>query len=117
MTFRREMNDRAGAVGSQQISYKDRIADISCHKGVTRITREAVQVAQIPRISELIQSYNPARLTAEPVEDKVRADEPGPAGDQNCVCELQSPRLFGVSIDATASEPVPCSPRLNFKLP
>src|SRR5438045_8971173 len=84
MAFSGEVNNRAWSVRDQQFCKQLTITDIALEKLVTVVGRHSREVRRIARVSQLVEVHNTRSLIRQPVQDKVRADEPGPACHENC---------------------------------
>jgi len=78
-----EMHDGAGPMLGQQAVEQRDVGDVAVHEDVARVALQAVQVVQIARVGELVESDDAFVRLREPVEDEVGADEAGAAGDED----------------------------------
>ena len=85
VAFRGEVNDGTRAMHQEHLSQHLTIADIAFHELVSRICGHRGEVGRVPSISQLVQIDDGRRLAGKPLQNKVGADEPGAARNQDCV--------------------------------
>ena len=83
VALRRKVNHRPRTVALEQIVHQIAVANISLHKLMPRVFRQAGQVPQIPRISELVEVDDWSAFLRPPLQDEVGANESSSAGDQD----------------------------------
>jgi len=79
----REVDDRVRAVAREQVGDERAVADVAAHERVARVAADRREVAEVPRVGELVEVHDRLAGRREPVEREVRADEAGAAGDED----------------------------------
>jgi hypothetical protein len=83
MTLGSKMNDGAGLVIPQEISYQLPVGDVSLEEGVAVVREDRLEVANVPRIRKLVEIDDVTTFRGQPLEDKIRTDKPGSSRDKN----------------------------------
>jgi hypothetical protein len=88
VAFRSEMNDGTRAVLLEQRGDQRGVADVTVGEDVIGIVLKRSEIGGIARVGQLVQvDHFGGRLRSgsKPIQDKVRADESGTAGDENAI--------------------------------
>src|SRR6187402_503677 len=91
MALRSEMNDGAWLVLVQKLLNQGQVADISVYKDMPRIVRHGSEIPQVARVSQLVEINDATVSLREPMENIVRSDESGTAGDEDGIRHAQAP--------------------------
>ncbi len=87
MRFGREMHDPLDAMLAKERRHQRLVADGTLHENVPRIGGELAQVVAIARIGQRVEIDHEldgfCMIRGQQVMDKIGADEPGPARDEN----------------------------------
>jgi len=78
----REIYDRARPVRSQKPADEPAIGDVALHEDMQRFLGDPGEVFRVTRVRQLVQIDDRLAARREPVEDEIRADESGAAGDE-----------------------------------
>src|ERR1700722_4430724 len=77
-----EMQDRARLITVEQTLDKGLVADVPLLEMVARMLLHRGEVLQIARIRELVEVDHGRAHQREPIQNEVRANKPGSAGDE-----------------------------------
>ena len=80
-----EVHNRLRLILPEQRTDQFRIANIAAYKGIPLIALERRQVPGVPGVGQQVQIHHSPGAGLHPAQNKVRADEPRPAGHQNRV--------------------------------
>jgi hypothetical protein len=83
VTLGRKVHDGVRPVLSQQAIDELAITDITSYEYVIRVSFYGGKVAQIPSIGQEIEVDHPTLSLRDPIQNEVRTDESGSAGNQN----------------------------------
>ena len=83
MTFRGEVDDRAGTVFAQQMQHLVAIADVAADEQVSSVALDRLEIAEIARVGKLVQVDDRFVGAIEPVENEIGAYETRTPGHQN----------------------------------
>ena len=84
VALRREVDDGLRLVTPEQLVDEPRIRDVALDEHVVRVFLQIGERLEIAGVRQLVEvDDGQARTLAPEVPDEVRADEPGPAGDQD----------------------------------
>lgn len=75
MRVRRKVDDCPRLVPLQQAANQTRIGNVPVHKLVARVSVQSRQVAQAPRIGQLVQIDHVLPSGRQPVKDEMGTDE------------------------------------------
>jgi hypothetical protein len=93
--FGGEVHDGPRLVVTQQEIDQGAIADIAFDEAMARVVTESGKVRQIARVGQGIKGDDRLSLrrmlAGEPIQDEVRANEAGAAGDEDHVRETLTP--------------------------
>ncbi len=86
MAFSREVDHLGDAVLVPRRLHLAGVADVTLDEGDLAIAEQAIEVGQVAGVGELVECHELHRLPARGEQpDKVRADKPGGAGDEEGV--------------------------------
>ena len=84
MALRREVDDDVGLLLLEEFTDRLAVADVRLHEAEVGVVHHAPERGQIARIGELIQTHDAVfGILFEDMKDKIAADEPRPAGDED----------------------------------
>ena len=83
MALSREMQDGARLVPVEQSVDKGLVADVPLLEAVGRMLLNRGEVLQVARIGKLVEVDYWRAHQREPIQNEVRSNEPGSAGDEN----------------------------------
>ena len=78
-----EVDDRPNLVLGQEPFDEAAVGDVAADEDVPRVVGQAVEIADVARVGELVEVHDPLTGGGEPVDHEVGADEAGAAGDEN----------------------------------
>src|SRR5579872_6148744 len=90
MAFSGEVHNRAGTESLESGFHFDAVANISLHKLIARMIRNAFQIVQIARVRQLVEVEKMGASLLHLLQDEVRADEARTPGNQNSSIHLRS---------------------------
>ncbi len=83
MAFRRKVHDGARLMLLEQRQHLGLIADIATHKLMAAVLLQRRQIIKVARIGELIEIEHRLVRLGQPIQYKIRTDEPGTACHKN----------------------------------
>ena len=107
-----KVHDSPRLAAFQQASHQAAVGNITVHKLVPPLVCNGFQVAQIPRVGELVQVDNRSRIPFHPLQDEVRSDKTCPTSDEDRVFHISGTCL---EFNSTDRSPHLC-PRTNIQL-
>ena len=91
VALRREVDDDVGMLLLEEFVDRLAIADVRLHEAEVGVIHHAPERGQIARIGELIQTHDAIiGILFEDMENKIAADKPRPAGDEDGHCGFPS---------------------------
>ena len=92
MAFRGKVDDRAWPMARQQPRHEVAVANVALHENMPRVCRHVVKRFEIARIGQCVEVDDRRVLFGDPLPNKLAADEPGSAGDQDGLHAALSPK-------------------------
>ena len=77
-----EVHDGARAMRGEQVPDPLALADVALHETVPRVVAHRVQIAGVAGVGQLVEVDDRLARRLDGRDDEIRADEPGPAGDE-----------------------------------
>jgi len=78
-----EVDDGARLLFGEQFADQGAVADVALDEDVALVAVQAGEVLQVAGVGEFVEIEDRLVVLSQPVEDEVRADEAGAAGDEN----------------------------------
>jgi hypothetical protein len=78
-----EVDDGTWLLYDEYLAQSISIQDVALLKAVARMVLNRLQIAEIAGVGELIEIQQTRRLLRDPLQNEIRADESGAAGDEN----------------------------------
>jgi len=79
-----KVDDGTGSVLDKELGNQFGITDVSADKDIPGIALQRGKVLEVARVGQLVEVDDGVFLKGDPVENKVRADESGTAGNEDC---------------------------------
>jgi len=84
MRFSGKVNNRVNLFFAKEPADKRVVADISAHKTMGDMQIDFLEILQVTRVRELVQTHKAvSRVSAAPKAHEIGADEPSTASDKN----------------------------------
>ncbi len=102
MAFGGKVHHRARPFAGHQRGQHPAIENVAVLKSVACMIFDRTQIVEIAGVGQLVKIQNARGFGRDPLQNEVRADEPGSAGDENEIFHAGKASLWGFRSPAAA---------------
>jgi hypothetical protein len=70
-------------IAAQQIAQETAVDNVALLKAITLVGFDGTQIVEIASVGQLVEIYDAGGFIGNPLENEIRPNEPGAAGDED----------------------------------